>query len=54
MLSIAEMQNYLRTRSLAELQAEFELYKPLWKQGTTDIFLELLAIELDSRTVETE
>lgn len=52
MRSVKEMQEYLKTRSLAELQAEFELYKLLWKQGTTDIYLELLAIELDSRTGE--
>ena len=54
MLTVAEMREYLRTRSLAELQAEFEVYKSLWKQGQTDVFIELLAIEIDSRTGETE
>jgi hypothetical protein len=48
------MQEYIRSRSDAELLAEFEVYKAVWKQGITDIFVELLAIEIDSRGIKEE
>ena len=54
MLSVPEMQKYIRSRSDAELLAEFEVYQSLWRQGKTDIFVELLAIEIDSRGIKEE
>lgn len=50
MKSVADMQEYIRSRTTPELRAEFEIYKVLYHQGLTDVFTELLAIELDSRT----
>jgi hypothetical protein len=52
MKSVADMQEYIRSRTTAELEAEFEIYKALYHQGLTDVFTELLAIELDSRRAE--
>lgn len=52
MRSVSEMQDYIRSRSDAELLAEFEVYRSLWRQGKTDVFLELLAIEIDSRKLK--
>jgi hypothetical protein len=52
MKSVADMQEYIRSRSTAELEAEFEIYKALYRQGLTDVFTELLAIELDGRRAE--
>jgi hypothetical protein len=49
MKSVADMQEYIRSRTTRELRAEFEIYKALYNQGLTDVFTELLAIELDSR-----
>ena len=54
MKSVAEMQAYIRSRTTQELRAEFEIYKALYNQGLTDVFTELLAIELDSRAQRDE
>jgi hypothetical protein len=54
MKSVADMQEYIRSRTTRELEAEFEIYKALYHQGLTDIFTELLAMELDSRTEQDE
>jgi hypothetical protein len=54
MKSVADMQEYIRSRTTAELEAEFEIYKALYHQGLTDVFTELLAMELDSRTEQDE
>jgi hypothetical protein len=49
MKTVADMQEYIRSRTNAELEVEFETYKTLWRNGHTDVFIELLAIEIDSR-----
>jgi hypothetical protein len=54
MKSVADMQEYIRSRTTPELEAEFEIYKALYHQGLTDVFTELLAMELDSRTEQDE
>jgi hypothetical protein len=54
MKSVADMQEYIRSRTTRELEAEFEIYKALYHQGLTDVFTELLAMELDSRTEQDE
>lgn len=54
MKSVADMQEYIRSRTTPELRTEFEIYKALYNQELTDVFTELLAIELDSRTEKDE
>ena len=52
MKTVADMHEYIRSRTDAELLAEFETYKTLWRDGLTDVFIELLAIEIDSRRAQ--
>ena len=47
--SIADMTVYVQSRSTEELQQEFATYRPMYTQGRFDVFVELLAIELDHR-----
>lgn len=52
MKTVAEMQEYIRTRSDRELLAEYEIYQATYRAGLADVFTELLAIEIDSRELK--
>lgn len=54
MLTVTEMQEYVRSRTTQELEAEFKIYKAVYHRTQGEVFTELLAIELDSRQAREE